>query len=182
MPTDSGDLAVGAHAFTTSTNATLTYFVTGTGPLVLVNVAPGWGCASGLYHNSFGQEIYDAFTFVHLEYRGTHGSSFPEDMAQMSSWHMAEDVEHLREHLGLEQVDVLDHSNGGVIALWYAIRFPTRVRRLVLMCSNLVTSMKRRAARAGGLPHAPTLNAAERKLNLVQDVRTCSTTKDSRSY
>ncbi|KZV98168.1 alpha/beta-hydrolase [Exidia glandulosa HHB12029] len=138
MPTDSGNLAVGAHAFTTSTNATLTYFVTGTGPLVLVNVAPGWGCASGLYHTSFGQEIYDAFTLLHLECRGTRGSSFPEDMAQMSSWHMAEDVDHLREHLELEQLDVLGHSNGGVIALWYAIRFPTRVRRLVLMCSNLV--------------------------------------------
>ncbi|EJD41421.1 alpha/beta-hydrolase [Auricularia subglabra TFB-10046 SS5] len=126
-------LSQGSHSFTTAAGATLTYFVRGGGPRTLVNVAPGWGCASVLYQNSF-RFLEDVFTFVHLETRGTRGSSFPADLSQMSSWHMSEDIDALRAHLGLEALDsLMGHSNGGSIATWYAIRFPTRVRKLVLV-------------------------------------------------
>ncbi|KZV95271.1 alpha/beta-hydrolase [Exidia glandulosa HHB12029] len=127
-------LTPGAHAFTTASGATLTYFVLGHGPHVLVNVAPGWGVASVLYQNTFGF-LEDPFTFVHLEVRGTRGSSFPaEPEVEMSSWHMSEDVEALRIHLGVDALDGLTgHSNGGCIALWYAIRFPAHLHRLVLL-------------------------------------------------
>lgn len=126
-------LTPGANTFTTATSATLTYFVTGHGPLVIVNVAPGWGPASTLYQNTFGFLERD-FTFVHLEPRGTRGSSFPADLRDMSSWHMSEDVESLRAHLGVDYLDgLMGHSNGGTIALWHAIRFPGRAKTLVLV-------------------------------------------------
>ncbi|KZV91170.1 alpha/beta-hydrolase [Exidia glandulosa HHB12029] len=131
-------LSPGAHSLVTPSGATLTYFVHGTGPLTIVNTAPGWGCASVLYQNSF-TFLNDAFTFVHLELRGTRGSSFPEDLSLMSSWHMSEDIEALRVHLGIDVLDGLfGHSNGGAIALWYAIRYVTRLRRLVLLDSQLL--------------------------------------------
>ncbi|KZV86041.1 alpha/beta-hydrolase [Exidia glandulosa HHB12029] len=131
-------LSPGAHSFVTSSGATLTYFVHGTGPRTVVNAAPGWGCASVLYQNSF-TFLNDAFTFVHLELRGTRGSSFPKDLSLMSSWHMSEDIEALRVHLGIDVLDgLLGHSNGGAIALWYAIRYATRLRRLVLLDSQLL--------------------------------------------
>ncbi|EJD41706.1 alpha/beta-hydrolase [Auricularia subglabra TFB-10046 SS5] len=141
-------LEPGAHTFTTKLGETFSYFVTGRGPRLLLNVAPGWGCASIMYQNSFGFLERD-FMIVHLEVRGTRGSSFPQDLAQMSSWHMAEDVEALREHLGLETIDSLSgHSNGGCIALWYAIRHPKRVRHLVLLDSQLLGSEADKVGRA----------------------------------
>ncbi|KZV91177.1 alpha/beta-hydrolase [Exidia glandulosa HHB12029] len=137
MPSDKR-LSLGEHAFTTSTGATLTYFVCGQGPRVLVNIAPGWGCASTMYQNSF-QFLEHAFTFVHLETRGTRGSSFPSDLAHMSSWHMVEDVEALRVYLGLDALDgLMGHSNGGCIALWYAIVHPKRVSKLVLLDTEVL--------------------------------------------
>ncbi|KZV85733.1 alpha/beta-hydrolase [Exidia glandulosa HHB12029] len=129
-------LASGAHEFTTPSGAVLSYYVTGHGPHVLVNVAPGWGAASVLYQNTF-TFLNDLFTFVHLEVRGTRRSTFPPDLRDMSSWHMAEDVESLREYFGFDTLDVAGHSNGGCIAQWFAIRYPTRARRLVLLGAQL---------------------------------------------
>ncbi|EJD46582.1 alpha/beta-hydrolase [Auricularia subglabra TFB-10046 SS5] len=133
-------LRSGAHAFTTASGATLTYFVRGSGPRLLVNVAPGWGCASELYQNTFGF-LEPHFTVVHLDVRGTRGSSFPADLHEMSSWHMAKDIEALRVHLERDVLDgLVGHSNGGCIALWYAARFPARVAKLVLLGCQLLGS------------------------------------------
>lgn len=56
----------------------------------------------------------------------------------MTSWHLAEDVEHLRQHLGMDQIQrLMGHSGGGTIALWYAIRYPDKVNRLVLLSHQL---------------------------------------------
>ncbi|KZV96591.1 alpha/beta-hydrolase [Exidia glandulosa HHB12029] len=52
---------------------------------------------------------------------------------------MAQDVESLRLYLELDTIDHLaGHSNGGCIALWYAIRFPNRVRKLLLLDAQLL--------------------------------------------
>lgn len=136
----SSPLLPGAHAFTTTSGATLTYYVTGAGPSLLVNVSPGWGCASALYQNSFGF-LEPNFTIVHFEPRGTRGSSFPDDLSAMSSWDMSEDVESLRVHLEKDTIgSLLGHSNGGCIATWYASRYPDRVDKLVLVDSQLLGS------------------------------------------
>ncbi|EJD50118.1 alpha/beta-hydrolase [Auricularia subglabra TFB-10046 SS5] len=128
----------GAHSFITSSGATLTYVVAGQGPRLLVNVAPGWGCGSPLYQNSF-TFLQDCFTYLHLEVRGSRGSSFPDEPSHMSSWHMSEDIEALRIYLGLDAFDGLaGHSNGGCIALWYAVRHPTRVLNLVLLDTSVL--------------------------------------------
>jgi proline iminopeptidase len=43
------------------------------------------------------------------------------------------DVEALREHLGVDQLDLLGHSAGGDLALLYAAAHPDRVRKLALI-------------------------------------------------
>ncbi|CAG9944721.1 unnamed protein product [Clonostachys rosea f. rosea IK726] len=56
----------------------------------------------------------------------------------MTSWHLAEDVEFLRQELKLEKIPCLmGHSGGGTAALWYAIRFPEKVENLVLLNHQL---------------------------------------------
>jgi pimeloyl-ACP methyl ester carboxylesterase len=51
----------------------------------------------------------------------------------MSDADMADDIEHLRLHLGLTQIDLMGHSNGGTIVLLYAERYPNAVRRLIVL-------------------------------------------------
>ena len=43
------------------------------------------------------------------------------------------DVEALREHLGLDRMDLLGHSAGASLAVLYAARYPQRVSRLALI-------------------------------------------------
>ena len=46
---------------------------------------------------------------------------------------MADDIAALLDHLGLDEVDVMGYSMGGLVALRLAIQHPARVRRLVLV-------------------------------------------------
>jgi proline iminopeptidase len=70
---------------------------------------------------------------VYYDQRGRGRSSAgvaPEDVTIESE---IEDLDRLREHLGLVQAALLGHSWGGLLAMEYAARHPERVSHLVLM-------------------------------------------------
>jgi pimeloyl-ACP methyl ester carboxylesterase len=68
--------------------------------------------------------------------RGTGGSAIPTDPASYRCDRLVDDLEALRDHLGLDRVDLLGHSAGGNIAVQYLARFPARVRRFALVCPS----------------------------------------------
>ncbi|MFC9249547.1 alpha/beta fold hydrolase [Streptomyces sp. NPDC057136] len=70
---------------------------------------------------------------VVLDLRGTGNSAVPVDTATYRCDRQVGDVEALREHLGLDLVDVLAHSAGGDLALLHAVRHPRRIRTLTLI-------------------------------------------------
>ncbi|MET8155786.1 alpha/beta hydrolase [Sphaerisporangium sp. NPDC005289] len=70
---------------------------------------------------------------VMVNLRGTGGSATPADPATYRCDRLVDDVEALREHLGLDQVDLLAHSAGANLAVLYAARHPERVSRLALI-------------------------------------------------
>ena len=76
---------------------------------------------------------------VLLEVRGTGASAVPDDRASYRCDRMTEDVDALRAHLGLDQIDLLGHSAGGDLALLYAARHPERIARLILVTPALRT-------------------------------------------
>jgi pimeloyl-ACP methyl ester carboxylesterase len=71
-------------------------------------------------------------TLILLDPRGTGGSSRPADTRAYGFDDYANDLEELRTHLEVDQLDLFGHSHGGAVAIWYAASFPGRVRRLVL--------------------------------------------------
>lgn len=70
---------------------------------------------------------------VLLDPRATGHSEVPADPATLRFDRMADDVEALREHLGLEQLDLLGHSAGCLVAQSWASAHPERVGRLLLV-------------------------------------------------
>jgi pimeloyl-ACP methyl ester carboxylesterase len=70
---------------------------------------------------------------VLLDPRGTGRSATPADPTSYRCDRQVDDVEALREHLGLDQLDLLAHSAGANLALLYTARHPQRVGTLVLV-------------------------------------------------
>ncbi|MFJ3306665.1 alpha/beta fold hydrolase [Streptomyces sp. NPDC086549] len=68
-----------------------------------------------------------------LDLRGTGRSAIPEDPGSYRCDRLVDDVEALRDHLGLRRTDLLGHSAGANIATQYAARYPHRVSRLALV-------------------------------------------------
>ncbi|MGY4900964.1 alpha/beta fold hydrolase [Streptomyces sp. 900116325] len=68
-----------------------------------------------------------------LDLRGTGRSAIPEDTSSYRCDRLVDDVEALREHLGLPRMDLLGHSAGTNIATQYAARYPKNVSKLALI-------------------------------------------------
>ena len=114
---------------TTADGRRVAYRRTGSGPtLVCHGGGPGF---SSLYLGNLGG-LDEHLELVLLDPRGTGGSDRPADPRAYAIDDYAEDVEELREHLGLERIDLFGHSHGGVVAMAYAAKYPHRIGRLVL--------------------------------------------------
>jgi pimeloyl-ACP methyl ester carboxylesterase len=101
----------------------------GNGPVLVCH--PGGPGFSSLYFGDLAG-LWEKYTLVLLNPRGTGGSDRPADPRAYQTDDYVDDVEALREHLGLERMVLLGHSHGGMVAQAYAARFPGRVRKLVL--------------------------------------------------
>jgi pimeloyl-ACP methyl ester carboxylesterase len=125
-------LAAGAEAgmsMKTADGRTLGYHKMGSGPVLVCH--PGGPGFSSLYFGDLAG-IWERFTLVLLNPRGTATSGRPHDPRAYQIEDYVSDVEELRVHLGLERLLLLGHSHGGVVAQAYAARYPARVERLVL--------------------------------------------------
>jgi proline iminopeptidase len=76
--------------------------------------------------------LTDVFQFIYVDHRGTGRSSeAPPDTYRLPQ--MADDLEALRRHLGLDRVAVMGSSYGGFLAQTYALAYPESVRLLLLL-------------------------------------------------
>jgi proline iminopeptidase len=112
----------------------LAYRSLGTGdPLVCL---PGGPMQDSAYLGDLGG-LSARHRLIVLDLRGTGGSAAPEDTSSYRADRQVDDVEALREHLGLERIDLLSHSAGTNLAILYALRHPARVGRLLLIAPSL---------------------------------------------
>ncbi|MGW6915209.1 alpha/beta fold hydrolase [Kitasatospora sp. NPDC054939] len=121
--------------FTAYDGTLLAHRVSGEGaPLVCL---PGGPMQDPAYLGDLGGLAADR-RLITLDLRGTGGSAVPADPASYRCDRLVDDVEALREHLGLESVDLLAHSAGANLALRYTERHPERVGRLALVTPSTV--------------------------------------------
>lgn len=128
-------LEPGAHTITLH-GVDLHYQVSGNGPLLFI-VSPGWGIGSGYLQRGF-RFLQDHFRVVFVDTRGSGLSGRPSDATKMSSHDMADDLDALREQLGLAFLRLLGHANSGAIVLSYAERYPDCVERMILVDSQVL--------------------------------------------
>ena len=69
---------------------------------------------------------------VFIDHRGC-GRSKKTKKSDYTLENNIEDIEALRKHLGLKNICVLGTSYGGIVAQGYAIRYPLRVQKLILV-------------------------------------------------
>ena len=117
------------ESFRTADGRTLAYRREGDGPVLVCH--PGGPGFSSTYLADFGG-LGESHTLVLLNPRGTDGSDRTQTYALGD---YVADLEELRAHLGLEEMNLLGHSHGGFVAIVYASEHPARIRRLVLSCT-----------------------------------------------
>ncbi|GAB2840534.1 alpha/beta hydrolase [Actinoallomurus bryophytorum] len=70
------------------------------------------------------------------DHRGTGRSETPAETSSYRCDRLVDDVEALREHLGLDRMNLLAHSAGANLAVLYAARHPERIGRLALIAPS----------------------------------------------
>ncbi len=73
-----------------------------------------------------------AYRIVLFDQRGAGRSRPHANLEANTTWHLVEDIERLRQHLGIERWQVFGGSWGSTLALAYAETHPERVTELVL--------------------------------------------------
>ena len=118
----------------TSHGVKLMYETQGEGDEVVIVVHGG----AGLPHEYFHPMLSNLSKYAKLVYfdrrADIQSRQYPERMASVNE--MADDIDALRETLGLDRVTLLGHSFGGTIALNYALRYPANVKRLLLISAS----------------------------------------------
>jgi pimeloyl-ACP methyl ester carboxylesterase len=109
----------------------LRYYISGSGPVIFVP-SPGWGIGS-LYLQHGLKSLESKFTLIYIDTRGSGGSSRPVDDLSMTQSAMADDIEKIRERIGIDEITALGHSDAGAIAIEYAVRHPEHLRNLILV-------------------------------------------------
>ncbi|MDQ1713976.1 MAG: proline iminopeptidase [Frankiaceae bacterium] len=120
----------GAGVVQTRDGLRLAYRLVGSGPPLVCQ--PGGPGRAATYLRDLGG-LNDGRTLVLLDAIGTGASDRPDDPQRLGYQHLADDLEDVREHLGLATMDLLGHSAGTVVAQVYAAAHPERINSLVLV-------------------------------------------------
>jgi proline iminopeptidase len=108
------------------------YFITiGRGePLLLIHGGPGM---EHTYLRPYIDRLANHFELIYYDQRATGRSEGEADSATITIATFVSDIEAVRKSLGIEKVNILGHSWGGLLAMFYALEYPDHVRSLILV-------------------------------------------------
>ncbi|RAK62682.1 alpha/beta fold hydrolase [Hymenobacter edaphi] len=124
-------LTSGTPTITTTDGVRLFVQVAGQGlPCVFVHGGPGAGSYG--FEALGGRALEPRLQMIYLDQRGS-GRSASAPSKDYSLDRLVQDLEDVRQQLGLDKWVVMAHSFGGTIATAYAARHPERVQALILV-------------------------------------------------
>lgn len=97
-------------------------------PVVFLHGGPGGGISPD-HRRLFDPERYDVLLF---DQRGCGRSEPHASIEANTTWHLVEDIERLREHVGVAQWMVFGGSWGSTLGITYTQTHPDRVSELIL--------------------------------------------------
>lgn len=106
-------------------------------PVVFIHGGPGSGCDA---HSRcyFDPNLYRIVTF---DQRGCGRSTPHASLENNTTWKLVEDLEAIREHLGIDKWVLFGGSWGSTLALAYAQTHPDRVHAMILRGVFLALSL-----------------------------------------
>ena len=119
----------------------LVYDDDGNGPAVLFSHC--WHCDAGQWPQAAGV-AHAGYRVLNLDNRG-HGRSGPH-RARYTMWDLADDLIRVLDHAGEERAVLVGLSLGGLAAMRAAVRYPSRVRGIVV--AGVIGGVQTRAERA----------------------------------
>lgn len=133
---------VGQEEIIYGNGASLHYRIFGAGdPLLVINGGPGMSF-EGM--EEVARELAKNNTVIIYDQRGTGLSQVPAlDETHINMGAMVADIEVLREHLNIESWIVFGQSFGGMLAYFYAAKYPKRVKAMIQSSSSGMSEMKR---------------------------------------
>ena len=97
-------------------------------PIVFLHGGPGGGC------NVEDRQFFDPahYRIILFDQRGAGRSTPHAELAANTTWHLVDDIERIREHLGIRRWQVFGGSWGSTLALAYAQSHPAAVSALIV--------------------------------------------------
>ena len=106
------------------------YRIVGKGePLLLIPGGPG---LSHSYLWPHFDQLCDSFKVIYFDAFGRGSSDRALDPREYSLAHDVDEIEGLRQALGLGKINLYGHSCGGIVAQGYALKYPNSLKRLIL--------------------------------------------------
>lgn len=99
-------------------------------PLIMVHGGPGLDHS---YLQPHFDGLLDHHRLIYFDQRGAGRSSADLDEESMTFYNMVADIDAIRKELGYETVSVLGHSFGTLLAMQFALDYPDRVNKLILV-------------------------------------------------
>jgi pimeloyl-ACP methyl ester carboxylesterase len=85
------------------------------------------------WRGQIGPLIEAGFRVVAPDQRGYGTSGKPKGIAPYSLGHLAADVLRIADYFRAKEFDLVGHDFGGIVAWWAAVKYPRRIRRLVVI-------------------------------------------------
>lgn len=99
-------------------------------PIVVLHGGPGLDHTYFLPHL---ESLSEHYQLIFYDQRGGGQSSIDIDTSSVSMQNFVADLEAVRSHFGIEKINILGHSFGGLIAMHYAIKYPDNLKSLMLI-------------------------------------------------
>lgn len=99
-------------------------------PIVVLHGGPG------IFHDHLVphfKQLAQDYQVIFYDQRGCGRTAFPSDTSSINLETYVEDLEAIRNHLGIEKMNLLGHSWGAILALKYGVKYSDKLSKLILV-------------------------------------------------